>query len=201
MEPIDEKMIYNSGQFAFFNFLSKEISTESHPFSISSASTDRNLKITTKNLGDYTSLMRNLKQNDGIMVEGPFGHFSYKEVESKNQIWIAGGIGITPFIGMAQDLKNGYNVDLYYSVKEEKEAVYLYSLRELALRNSNFRFNLWISKEKGYIKGEIISELSGGLDGKDIFLCGPLQFMESLKDQFVSLGVDIKKIHYENFSL
>ena len=59
---------------------------------------------------------------------------------------------------------------------------------------------MWSTSEKGYIRGELISRLSNGIEGKDIFICGPSLFMESLKDQFLLLGVDVKKIHYENFS-
>ncbi len=200
MEPLNEKIIFTPGQFSFFSFLDGEISDESHPFSISSSVKDNNLKITIKNLGDYTSQLKNLKIGTEVLIDGPYGNFSYRKVENKNQIWIAGGIGITPFFCMANSLENEYRVDLYYSVKEEKEAVYRKDFEEISQKNQDFKFNLWNATEKGYINSGLILNLSKGLDGKDIFLCGPPVFMESLKDQFLSLGVDIKKIHYENFS-
>lgn len=200
MEPLEKKMVFNSGQFAFFSFLSNGVSSESHPFSISSENTDNNLKITVKNLGDYTSVLNKLQKGDGVMIDGPYGDFSYKNVKSKNQIWVAGGIGITPFYCMAQNLDKEYNVDFYYSVKEDSEAVYTKELQDISAQNPNFKFNLWSAKEKGYINGGVVSSLSGGVGDKDIFFCGPPMLMESLKKQFVSLGVDVKKIHYENFS-
>lgn len=200
MEPLKNKMDFIPGQFAFFSFLSGGVTSESHPFSISSSDKDSNLKITVKNLGDYTGLLRNLKPGDGILIDGPYGHFSYKNVESKNQIWVAGGIGITPFFSMAKSLTPEYNVDFYYSVKEGGEAVYTNELQDISFKNPNFKFNLWSSKDKGYINGGVVANLSGGVADKDIFFCGPPVLMESLKNQFASLGVDIKKIHYENFS-
>jgi len=201
MEAISKKMIFTPGQFAFFNFLSKNVSSESHPFSISSSNSDDNLKITIKNLGDFTSILKNMKPNDGVLIDGPYGSFSYKNVSNKNQIWVAGGIGITPFYSMAQSLESEYHVDLYYSVKEDKEAVYLKKLQDLERKNPNLKFILWNTSKRGHINGGLISSLSEGLTSEDIFLCGPSLFMESLKEQFVGLGVDIKKIHYENFSL
>lgn len=201
MEPLNRKIVFNSGQFAFFVFSDKGVGNESHPFTISSGSTDGTLKITVKNLGDYTSLIKNLKENDEVTIDGPYGNFSYKTVPSKSQIWIAGGIGITPFISMAKSLNDEYSIDLYYSVKEDKEAVYVSNIQEISQRNNRFKFNLWNVRDKGYINSEQILNLSNGLDSKDIFLCGPPLFMENLKNQFVSLGVDIRKIHYENFSL
>ena len=200
MEALGKMMAFNSGQFAFFSFLGNSVSPESHPFSISSSNIDTSLKITVKNLGDYTSLLVNLKQNDGVLIDGPYGNFSYKNVINKNQIWIAGGIGITPFYSMAQVLGEGYNIDFYYSVKEESEAVYIKELQNIALKNPNFKFNLWCANEKGYINAQMVSDLSGGVKNKDLFFCGPPMLMESLKTQFISLGVGIKDIHYEDFS-
>jgi len=200
MEKQNKKMNFKPGQFAFFSFYGEEVSVESHPFSISSSSAGDSLKITVKNLGDYTGLLSKLKKSDSVIIDGPYGDFSYKKVDNKNQIWIAGGIGITPFFSMAQSLESGYKVDLYYSVKENKEAVYVKNFEEISQKNQDFKFNLWDASEKGYINSGLILNLSKGLDSKDIFLCGPPMFMESLKNQFLSLGVDIKKIHYENFS-
>lgn len=201
MEAVGNKMIFTPGQFAFFVFKGINNNPESHPFSLSSSGSENDLKITVKNLGDYTSELKNLKINDEVVIDGPYGNFSYKNVDSNNQIWIAGGIGITPFLSMAKSLDSMYNVDLYYSVKENKEAVYIKSLQDIALNMSNFKFNLWTAKEKGYINGKYVSDMSNGLESKDIFLCGPPMFMESLRKQFISLGVDNKKIHYENFNL
>jgi predicted ferric reductase len=200
MEPIGEKILFKPGQFAFFSFKSEQVSDESHPFSIASSILDNNLRITIKNLGDYTSTLINLKINDGVLIDGPYGDFSYKKINNINQIWIAGGIGITPFLSMARSLERNYHVDMYYSVKENNEAVYLDDFGIIGGQIPNFKFKLWSANEKGYLNADAILNLSKDLASKDIFLCGPPVFMESLKKQFVLLGVDIKKIHYENFS-
>ena len=207
MEPLGKKIVFDPGQFAFFSFLGESVSSESHPFSISSSNEEKTLKVTIKNLGDYTGLLKNLstgqtglKINDGVLIDGPYGNFSYKKINNKNQIWVAGGIGITPFLSMAKGLSNDYKVDLYYSVKKIEEAVYKKDFEEISKKNPNFIFNLWNVTEQGYLNSGLILNLSKGLDSKDIFLCGPPMFMESLKSQFIALGVDIKRIHYENFS-
>ena len=200
METVNKKMIYKAGQFAFFNFLSMGVSSESHPFSISSSYKDKTLKITVKNLGDFTSGLINLRIGDDVLVDGPYGNFSYENVTSKTQIWIAGGIGITPFYSMAQSLKEGYNIIFYYSVRDKSEAVYVKELQHTETLYPNFNFNLWSASESGYINAGVVTNLCGGIEGKDIFFCGPPMLMDSLKNQFISLGADIKNIHYEDFS-
>ena len=201
MEPLNQRMIFVPGQFAFFSFLGKGVSAESHPFSMSSSIKENNLKIIAKNLGDYTDDLKDLKSGDRVLIDGPYGNFSYKKVNNKNQIWIAGGIGITPFLSMIKTLPSDYKVDLYYSVRENKDAIRVGELQEVARRNPNFRYKLWVTNDKGYINAGLVSSLSGSFNDKEIFLCGPTAFMQSLENQFTASGVDIKKIHYENFSL
>lgn len=201
MSPKNEAMRFEPGQFIFVNFKSQKISAEIHPFSIASASSERNLRIAVKSLGDYTGELEKLQAGDAAFVEGPFGGFFYKEGASKNQIWIAGGIGITPFLSMARSLKDeSYKIELYYSVNSAEEAVFSDELSKISSVNKNFKLIAWYSKESGRLNGEIISKLSEGLDGKDIFLCGPPIFMKSLREQFVKMGIKEERIHWENFS-
>lgn len=200
MEALNKKMLYTPGQFSFFNFLSMGVSSESHPFSISSSINEETLKITVKNLGDFTSGLNNLRIGDEVLIDGPYGNFSYENVTNKTQIWVAGGIGITPFYSMAQSLKGEYKVDFYYSVKDISESVYVKELQKISSINQNFKFNLWCTNEEGFINASVIANLSGGIYGKDIFFCGPPMLMKSLKEQFISLGADINNIHYEDFS-
>jgi predicted ferric reductase len=131
MEVLDKKIYFKPGQFAFFSFIGEKVSPESHPFSISSSNLNDNLKITIKNLGDYTSQLDSIQAGDSVLVDGPYGDFSYKNFDNKSQIWIAGGIGITPFFSMIQNIEKDYKVDLYYSVKEIGEAVYVGDFEEI----------------------------------------------------------------------
>lgn len=200
LAPRNKKLYFIAGQFAFFRFFSDNLSSESHPFSMSSAPEEENLKIMIKSLGDYTAKLKSLKVGDYADVDGPFGRFSYKHIDNKNQIWIAGGIGITPFLSMVRDLKDSaYKIDLYYCTSNIQEAVLLDELMGLNLINSNLRIISWCSGDQGRITSQKISELSHSLDDKDIMLCGPDAFMTSLRQQFLSLHVSSRRIHWEQF--
>lgn len=199
IEPKDQIIKFKPGQFVFIRFLGGNVKKEIHPFSMVSAPSERNLKFIIKNLGDYTSTLKNLAIGNPVLVEGPFGSFSHLNAKRKNQIWLAGGVGVTPFISMAKSLSPDYQIDLYYSVRNREEAVRLKELSEIASANQNFKLIPWLADEQGFITGEIVASASGGLGGKDILICGPEVFADAMIDQFLKLGVKRKNIHFEKF--
>ncbi len=201
LKPVKEKIDFLPGQFAFITFKDKHVSSESHPFSISSGLGDEKISFTIKNLGDWTQNINKLSEGSEALVEGPFGKFTYSEAEFKKQIWIAGGIGVTPFISMAKSLKeeDGYRVDLYYCVKNPSEAVYLNELQKIG--NNLIHIIPHYSDTAGYINATIINDKSGSLDRRSIFICSPVPMIQALRRQFATLGVPGTSIYSEEFSL
>lgn len=202
LKPTGRMIKFQAGQFVFLSFKAAGLNQEIHPFTIASSPREENLKFVIKALGDYTDRLENLRVGDLASVEGPFGKFSYKNVANKNQVWLAGGVGITPFLSMAGDLRDSdCKIDLYYCTKDKAEAVLLERLAGLSLANHNFKIRSWCSVDSGRINAEKIAELSQGLAGKDIFICGPAPFMESLEEQFLEMKIPASSIHWENFNL
>jgi predicted ferric reductase len=206
LKPIGSKINYLPGQFVFIKFEMGGVLSESHPFSITSSPDSNYLSLGIKTLGDYSSMVYLLKPGVICNIEGPFGVFSYLKAKSKRQIWIAGGIGITPFLGMARQIdldknKNSdYQIDLYYSVKNESETAFAGELAGIAERNNNFKLHQHFSDSEGYISARPIVIDNDDISAADVFLCGPGGFMQSLREQFVKLGWSNSRIHSEEFS-
>ena len=200
LKPVKEKMNFTAGQFGFIHILGKIIKDEEHPFSFTSDPNSEELSLAIKQVGDYTKELDKLEIGTPVEVEGPFGIFSYKNSKHTNQIWIAGGIGITPFLSMLQDIKNesNYKVDLYYCVKNESEAVFLDQISNLA---KTVRVIPFYSEKEGHITATEIAKRSNGLENKDIFVCAPPAMIKDLKKQFISLGVNPDSIKSEEFEL
>lgn len=178
-------LVHTPGEFAFFSF--PKISGEFHPFSIASSPNCNSLEICVKNLGDYTGNLDVLKKGDEAVLEGPYGRFNSS---AKEQIWISGGIGVTPFLSMARTLGDK-KADLYYCVKNKKEAVFLKEFENLAKKNKNLRVIPYYSDESGYLSVDFVEKNSKKLEGKEILVCGPPSMMDSLKKAFKNKGINI----------
>ncbi|MGA2286508.1 MAG: ferredoxin reductase family protein [Dehalococcoidia bacterium] len=202
MTPRSRALRFLPGQFVFVQFFQRGISTEAHPFSLTSVPKDGRLRIVVKSLGDYTSRLQSLRRGAVARIEGPFGKFSYHNCPNKKQVWIAGGIGVTPFLSMAGTLeRSDYSVDLYYSANSEDEAIFLDELLALAEGSDCLRVIPYFADAQGFLTARAVAELSGGLADKDIFLCGPPAMMRGLTAQFTRMRVKYHRIHSDEFKL
>jgi predicted ferric reductase len=201
LEPESEQIKYQAGQFIFLRFYNKEVSREPHPFSIASKTNDKVIEVIIKKSGDFTNKLEFLKVGDKISIEGPYGKFNFRNFEGKKQIWIAGGIGITPFLGMIDELKEnpGSNIVLFYTFKEN------YIINEELLKKirsiKSLKFIPWNSEKRGPINIGKIIEIEGNLKDREILICGPPKLKESIIKKLKDLGIKKNKIHEEVFDL
>lgn len=201
LQPQGHLSACEPGQFVFLSFNSNAFSPEWHPFSISSINPDGTIEVIIKQLGDYTKHVHEICLGMNAWIEGPYGRF-YHNVRVPKQIWIAGGVGVTPFLSMAKRLNTDTLVDLYYVVHDQQEAVGANLLHELVQSHANFRVCIYdTSAQKTRITAQMIQETSGDLAGRDIYICGPPPMMKSLRSQLQALHVFGDHIHTEEFSM
>ena len=198
MVPEKEGINYQSGQFAFIKFKSKDLPLEAHPFSIASSPNSKELKVFIKKLGDFTVQLDNLKDGDEVEIEGPYGMFANTNSD-KDQVWIAGGIGITPFIGMSESLSKDKKVSLIFSAQEETDFIGKERFEELALSNKNFRCLFWNSKKQGYLTLKDVENFVKDTNNKEFFICGPSKLKEKIIIDLIKNKIKRKNIHEEAF--
>lgn len=192
---LDEPYTFQTGQFTFIKIKEKPFRNVPHPFSLSGMR-DGRLLFTIKAIGDYTEqIYRSLKEGTPIAVGEPMGHMTFENHKS-TQVWIAGGIGVTPFLSHLRALEvPSQTIRMYYAVNDKREAVHLDLLDQLAKTLPQFSYRLIEAKSEGYITLDMLQFD----DQPDILMCGPrpmaLSLAKALKKTQPSL-----RVTYEAFS-
>ena len=203
LEPVGRGFRHQAGQFAFVRFEVPGL-TEIHPFTISKApASDRTLRFTIKDLGDYTrDLAHTLHPGAEASVSGPFGHFRLHRKPGL-QVWIASGVGITPFMAWAEALDTGSGpVHLFYSVRRRDAAPHLAELETLASAKPNLRLHLVETSTQGRLTMAQVAAIVGD-DRRQarVSFCGPREMREALRQQLASAGFATNSFHYEEFEI
>ena len=198
LEPVRAPISHRAGQFAFVAFDGGP-TRERHPFTLSAAPADGPLRFSIKASGDYTrALHDHLSAGSSASIEGPYGMFDFRAGKPR-QLWIAGGIGITPFLAFLPTVDPAFDVTLIWTVRTADEAVYRDEIEAAIADKPNVCATIWPSAEKGPLtlaaqEIELPEELS-------YYLCGPVVMRDSFIGQLRALGVRRADIHYEEFSL
>lgn len=205
LQPLGPRLNFQAGQFAYASLTKPHLEKphfESHPFSITSDPQDREIQFVIEALGDATKNYQRLKVGDLAYLEGPYGRFSFRNVPRRKQIWIAGGIGVTPFLSMARSLRRkdkGFDIDMYYCTATKTEACFWNELRQIDKSYTTFTAYSWCSNREGFITAKDVRRLSGSLKRADILIIGPPPMMDALKVQFLALGLREDQITTEAF--
>ncbi len=201
-----EKFKIHSGQFMIFRFLKKGYWLQAHPFSLSMMPDGKNLRITVKNVGDFTSRIQEIAVGTKILIDGPYGVFMDLFGISNKVLFIAGGIGITPVRSLMEEMvQRGRDVVLLYSNRSEKDIVFGHEIQEVI--DGRAKVVNVISDEpefkgeRGRLDEEKIRRLTPDVAEREIYLCGPPPMMEAIIQILKSLGVPERRIHFEKFSM
>jgi predicted ferric reductase len=198
LEPTRSAISHRAGQFAFVRF-EKGPTHEQHPFTISMAPAAGRLRFSIKASGDFTlALQAHLAEGSLARIEGPYGRFDYTKAGPR-QLWVAGGIGITPFLAFLQTLDGSHDVNLVWSVHDRIEAVHADEVGRAAETTPGLTVTIHESAASGRLH---MADL--GIDhpaGLDVFICGPVPMRKAYVDELTSLGVPVSRIRYEEFSL
>lgn len=192
-----------AGQFLFVHFPQDKILSESHPFTISSAPHEDVLRVTIKASGDFTRyLFSHLQPNADAVIDGAYGMFDYKTGGQK-QIWLAGGIGVTPFLSFIRDMNGSlaHDVDFYYTVRHPEEALFVEEIQAAAAVNARLKPHVRFSATEGSLTiDHILSHVQGNVRDYHVYMCGPLPMIQAFERKFLELGVPSNQIHYEEFN-
>ncbi|KAJ3283710.1 hypothetical protein HDU79_008840 [Rhizoclosmatium sp. JEL0117] len=181
----------------------------------------RSISCTIKRVdgGRLSPLLHNLRQNAignlKIRLSGIGGGFSCFQdadgtVSNKKLLFIAGGVGVTPFLAMLEALRISKDVDVVvlFSARGAEANVLEPAVRGNKTVSQATVFDSTASKEsrldgftlKNRRMGEPdFTDVKELLD-RDVFLCGPTGFMQVVRDGLAKVGVSDSKIHQDSFN-
>ncbi len=194
------------GQFFCWRFLTRDRWWESHPFSLSAPPDGRRLRITVKDLGDYTAALRSIPPGTRVLAEGPYGSFTPDARRRPRVALIAGGIGITPIRAMLDDMPGAPgDIAVVYRAVHEDDVVLRHELDELARRRSA-EVHYVIGDHRDPAGAALLSpahlrELVPDIALRDVYVCGPPAMTEATRASLRGAGVPRRHIVTERFAL
>ena len=202
LEPVRSPLTFVAGQFVFLA-CGGRAAWQRHPFTVSSAPSADRLEVSIKAVGDYTrDLYDKLQPGTPAKVAGPFGGFDYRP-GGRRQLWVAGGIGITPFMSWIRSLNGSFDrdVDLYYSVANRADAVYLDELEAAVRAHPSLKVHVVDSSRDGLLDARAVAKGSPGTAEAWVYMCGPPGMMRALDKGFRKLGIPPDHIRWEQFNV
>lgn len=212
LRPLSEKRFtYHPGQFAIISFRSSRLSSEPHPFTLSSSPTQgSSLQFTIRACGDWTRTVNRLKPGDKALIQGPFGRFGHRFIPpGRELIFIAGGIGITPMLSMLRymaDKGNTRPMTLIWSNRTEQHVVFGDEMDLLAVKLTELRIiPIFTRSTAGHSdsgrlnRARLESILTETNRQSEVFICGPTAMMKQVKTDLKALGFPARSIHTEAF--
>ena len=143
-----------------------------------------------------------------VTISGPQGHLYYEPLrDAKKVIALAGGSGITPFMGMAYAIRDGYedfDLTILFGSRTADGIVYKQELDEVCKACSKVHVVHVLSDEEkdgfehGFITADLIKKY-GGDSEYSIFMCGPQAMYNFLDNEIAKLGLRRKFVRRELF--
>lgn len=188
-------------------------------FTISSSPTENEIVLTTKirEESGYKKTLDEIKIGESIEGDGPSGTFILNESKDEPQVFLAGGIGITPFrafIKYAADSSLTTPLYLVYACSTPEEIVFKKELEKLQKEYLNFKFVLTISSPQksteewsgnvGRIDEKLIVKTTSNwnvdIKNTTFWVCGPPGMVSAMEVVLNKLKISPEKIMSEKFT-
>jgi ferredoxin-NADP reductase len=183
-------------------------------FSITSAPQDTDLVIATRMRNSaFKRVLASAPLGTSVDADGPMGSFTLHHNVTKPAVFLAGGIGITPFRGMIHDAvarSLAQQLWLFYSNHRPEDAAFLEDLQTVGGVTLSFHFVPTMTKmaeskapwqgETGTINREMLNRHLSTLQGSVYYIAGPPAMVTAMREMLLAAGVDEDDVRSEEFA-
>ena len=170
----------------FVNISLPEVGPEAKSYTIASSSRSAGISIAVREAGDFSRALCAREEGGDLLLSEPLGYF-YPEDDLSPRIFVAGGIGVMPFISIARTSAAAPTL-LLYSNRSALDVPFRAVLSELQIENKNFSVRYFITREdapEGAVSGRIGAEhLAKAWEehpNGNFFLCGSIAFVRDMR--------------------
>lgn len=183
-------------------------------FTLACAPSDDYLAITTRMRDTaFKRTLKTMSTETALAFEGPFGDLVLPENTERPVVFLAGGIGITPFYAMTTDAARRslpHKITLFYSNRRPEDAAFLAELIDLQKKNPHFTLIATMTQmeksthtwegEQGFIDADMLAKYVPSEDTPIYYLAGPAGMVASLRTMLNDAGVSNDDIRTEEFT-
>lgn len=212
---LGKKVDFKAGQYFFVTLLNAPVKDNGkdpiHHFTISSSPNGKEVLALTTRIRNTPFKQSLVKMPVGSEVEvgNTGGDFILPDDISKPLVFIALGIGITPYMSMLRYIKEeflSYKVTLFYSDSELESLAYFKELEKYEKENPNFKMIAVITKdpnwqgEKRHIDGGVIEDYLKNPNEYIYYISGPPKIVETVAASLAKAGIERENINTDNFT-
>ena len=204
---------FSAGQYLRIVLNNPSLVPNFHVFTISSSPTENDfLAFTTRDTkSKFKKCLLELEENSIVEIYAPLGDFILDENETRSIVFIAGGIGITPFRSILMDIKDkplSLSIKLLISFKNKSDEIFMNELREIHSSNISIYETLTRETEEnlkgwngliGRINSDMILNVSKSIENTCFYVCGPVGLVTDIENILNSLGIQKNNIISEKF--
>ncbi len=183
-------------------------------FTVASAPYEEEIMVATRVRDSaFKRVLGRLEPGAEVEIEGPMGSFTLHHNSSRPAVFLAGGIGITPFLSITRQAaydRLPHRIYLFYSNHRPEDAAFLDSLAALEKANPRFRLiatmtdmdrssTAW-SGETGFIDAAMVRRYLEKLEEHIFYVAGPPEMVSDMRRMLIDAGADEDDLRTEEFS-
>jgi len=182
-------------------------------FSIVSAPHEAELVVATRMRDTaFKRVLKAMPAGGRVSLRGPAGKFTLDGADVRPAVFLAGGIGVTPFVSMLRDAEHSRlarDLWLFYSNRRPEDAAFLDELAALPNRHSRCRFvgtmvemdkssRPW-KGETGFLDRAMLERHLKSLSARVYYIAGPPGLVEAMQKMLTDAGVAQDAIRTDEF--
>jgi ferredoxin-NADP reductase len=182
-------------------------------FTIASAPHEAELMIATRMRDTaFKRVLKTASIGTVLTMDGPGGELVLHDDAARPAVFLAGGIGITPFLAMGRHAAHArlpHRLHLFYSNRRPEDAAFLEELQRMEELNPNYGLIATMTEpgmsaqrwtgETGFIRRDMLERHLPDLESPIYYFAGPPQMTAAMKRLLESIGIREQAMRYEEF--